>query len=161
MDSVVSLHTILLVCWPTLVLFGAFAILFFPSRKNAFSGSGRQHTPLPAPHRSRVDIAKLLFLAMLLFGAVFLIPDAGHLQHKSFFSVAQDSPWTQPFDWPAVWCSAKIIVLSASLLLVLEAILSLMIRTEHPTACVALLVLAVVPALLGCFGFYELIKAVL
>lgn len=161
MDNGVFLQTIFLVCWLTLVLLGAFAILFFPHRKSAFSSCGGEETGALSQHGNRMGVAKLLLLALLLFGVVFLIPDVGQSQHKSFFSVAQDSPWTQPFDWPAVWCSAKIIVLSVSLLLVLEAVLSLMVRTDHPTACVALLVLAVVPTFLGFFGLYELVKAVL
>ena len=113
------------------------------------------------PHRSPVGITKLFLLAALLLGAIFLVPDAGQLQHKSFLSVAWDSPWTQPLDWSAVWCSTKIVVLSACVFLVLEAVLSVMMRTGHPTACMALLVLSIVPASLGCFGFYELIKAFL
>ena len=39
--------------------------------------------------------------------------------------------------------------------------LSLMMQSEHHAICVALFLLAILPMLLGLFGFYELVKAVL
>lgn len=161
MDNDVSLHAMHLNCWPAVVLLAAFAGLFFPYRKKNLFGRDPKESEAPAQQRSRGDIARLFLLAALLLGAVFLIPDAGQLQHKSFFSVALDSPWSQPLDWAAVWCSAKIIGLSVSVLLVLEAILALMMRAEYPAVCMALFGLSVAPALLGFFGFYELFKAIL
>lgn len=161
MDNDVSLHAMHLNSWPALILLGAFVGLFFPFRRDALFGRDPGETIAPAQRRSRRDIARLFLLAALLLGVVFLIPDAGQLQHRSFFSVARESSWTQPFDWPAIWCSAKIIVLSVAVLLVLEAILALMMRAEYPAVCMALLALSVVPTLLGFFGFYELVKAVL
>lgn len=161
MDSGVSAHTLILVCWPTLVLLGVFAILFFPLRRDAFFGSGQRHAGGPMQNRNFIGVTKLLLLGALLLGAVFLIPDSGQLQHRSFISVAQDSPWSHLFDWPAAWCSAKIIGLSVSAILILEAILKAMMHSAHQTACMVLLVLAIVPMLLGFFGLYEFVKAVL
>jgi hypothetical protein len=158
MDSGVSAHMLLLVCWPTIAFLGAFGVLFISMRQNAkaHNRDGR----LQAQQRHFLGATKLLLVGVLLLGAVFLIPDAGQAEHRSFFSVAQDSFWGHLFEWPAAWCSAKIIVLSVSGLLILEAILSLAMHTEHRIACTALLVLAVVPVLLGCFGFYQFVKAV-
>lgn len=96
-----------------------------------------------------------------MLGVVFLIPDGGQLEHRSFFSVAQHSVWGQLFEWPAAWCSAKIIVLSISALLIVEASLTLAMRAQFRLACMALLCLAVGALALGTFGFYELAKAVL
>lgn len=112
-------------------------------------------------NRELTGAAKFFWVGVLLLLFVLLVPDAGRVNHRSFFAVAQSSPWSQFFDWAAAWCSAKIILLSLSMLLVLDAFLSLMIRTEHQIACVLLLLLAIVPVLLGVFGFYELAKALL
>ena len=105
--------------------------------------------------------ARFFWIGVVLLLVVFLVPDAGQLDHRSFFAVARSSAWSQLFDWAAAWCSVKIILLSFSVLLVLDAFLSLMIRSEHQIACVLLFILAIVPAALGLFGFYELAKAVL
>jgi hypothetical protein len=107
------------------------------------------------------NVVKFLLLGVLLLGVVFLIPDAGQLEHRSFFSVARQSVWGRLFEWPAVWCSAKIIILSISSLLILEAGLTLAMRVEHKMTCTALLLLAMLALLLGSFGFFELLKAVL
>lgn len=107
------------------------------------------------------NVAKFLLLGVLLLGVVFLIPDAGRLEHTSFFSVAQHSLWGRLFEWPAAWCSAKIIVLSISALLIVEACLTVAMRVGYPMACMALLFLAILALGLGTFGFYELAKALL
>ena len=154
MDTTVSPHTLLLVCWPTVALLGAFAVLFMVRQGSGpgFDGRARQDDFIGA--------AKLVFLGMILLGAVFLIPDAGHVEHRSFFAVAQESFWGRLFEWPAAWCSAKIIALSISALLIVEALLKLAMRARYQIACMALLVLAVFPVLLGVFGFYHFVKAV-
>ena len=111
--------------------------------------------------RYLTDAAKFFGMGVFLLLVIVLVPDAGGAEHKSFFAVAQDSPWSRMFDWAAAWCSAKIILLSLSVFLVLDALLSVMIRGEHQAACVALFILAIFPVLLGFFGIYELVKAVL
>lgn len=111
--------------------------------------------------RQLADAAKFFWIGTFLLLVVFLTPDAGRMEHRSFFAVARSSPWSQLFDWPAAWCSVKIILLSLSVFFVLDAFLSLMIRTEHQIACGLLFIMAIVPVLLGVFGFYELAKAVL
>ena len=154
MDTTVSAHTLLLVCWPTVALLCAFAVLFTVRQGSGpgIDGSTRK--------KEAIGAAKLLFMGVVLLGAVFLIPDAGDAEHRSFFAVAQESIWGRLFEWPAAWCSAKIIVLSISALLVVEAMLKLAMRAQLQMACTALLVLAVFPVLLGVFGFYQFVKAV-
>jgi len=112
-------------------------------------------------NRDLTGAPKFFWVGIFLLLVVFLAPDAGRLDHRSFFAVAQSSPWSQLFDWAAAWCSVKIILLSLSLFLVLDAFLSLLIRMEHQIACVLLFSFAIVPVVLGVFGLYELIKAVL
>jgi hypothetical protein len=160
MDANVSAHTWLLVCWPTVALLGAFAVLLFSMSQDSGSEIQAPDGSARAQPKNFKGAAKLLVVGVILLGAVFLIPDAGRVEHRSFFAVAQDSFWGHLFEWPAAWCSAKIIVLSVSALLILEALLTLAMRTQHQIACMALLVLAVFPVLLGFFGFYQFVKAV-
>ena len=112
-------------------------------------------------NRDLTGAAKFFWVGVLLLLFVLLVPDAGRLEHKSFFAVAQSSTWSQLFDWAAAWCSAKIILLSLSVFLVLDAFLALMSRTQYQIACMLLFILAIVPVLLGVFGIYELAKALL
>lgn len=112
-------------------------------------------------NRESADAAKFFWLGVFLLLVVFLLPDAGRMEHRSFFAMAQRSAWGQLFEWAAAWCSAKIILLSVSVFLVLDAFLSLMIRTRYQKTCALLFLLAVVPVLVGLFGVYELAKAVL
>ena len=111
--------------------------------------------------RSLTDATRFFALGVFLLLIVFLVPDAGRIEHRSFFAVARDSAWGQPFDWAAAWCSTKIILLSLSAFLVLDAFLSLMVWSEYQTVCILVLILAIFPVLLGFFGIYELVKAVL
>lgn len=116
---------------------------------------------MPTQHSNSTTIVRFLLLGILLLGVVFLIPDAGQLEHRSFFTVAQHSVWGQLFEWPAAWCSTKIIVLSISALLIVEASLTVAMRVGYRMACMALLFLAILALALGTFGFYELAKALL
>lgn len=111
--------------------------------------------------KSCIDLAKFLSLSLLLLGAVFFLPDAGQQQRGSFFIVALQSPWSRPFDWDAVWCSAKIIGLSLSGLLIIDGFLKVALRVGSQIVCRTLFVLTVFPFSLGLFGFYELVKALL
>lgn len=159
MDTGVSAHTLLLVCWPTVALLSAFAVLLFSLRQGAASSSQRDGRAR-AQQKDFISATKFLLLGVILLGAILLIPDAGRVEHRSFFSVAEDSLWGRLFEWSAAWCSLKIIVLSISALLILEAMLTLAMHARHQIACMALLVLAVFPVLLGFFGFYQFVKAV-
>jgi hypothetical protein len=158
MDSGVTARMLLLVCWPTVAFLCAFGVLFISMRQNASAHirDGR----LQEQQRHFLGATKLFLVGVMLMIAVFLIPDAGQAEHRSFFSVAQDSFWGRLFEWPAAWCAVKIIAFSISALLILEAILSLAMHTEHRAACTVLVVLAAAPVLLGVFGFYQFVKAV-
>jgi hypothetical protein len=159
-ETGVSASTLLSVCWPAVALLAAFALLLFSLRQGAGAGSQARDGSVRARPRDFIGAAKLLLLGVILLGVVLLIPDAGRVEHRSFFSVAQDSLWGHLFEWAAAWCSVKIIVLSISALLILDAMLSLAMDAQHQIACMTLLILAIFPLALGCFGFYQFVKAV-
>ena len=104
---------------------------------------------------------KLCATAFILLVVVFVTPDAGQMNHKSFFAVAMRSPWSRFFDWAASWCSVKIIVLSVAVLLAFEAVGGLLLTRKQETAALAVLALYAFSILLLLFGFYELVKAML
>jgi hypothetical protein len=98
---------------------------------------------------------------VILLGIVFLTPDAGRTSHHSFFAVAIDSVWGRLFDWAAAWCSVKIILLSAAILLVIGAVGNGLMNRWNGLLGLALLATMIFPVMLGLFGIYELVKALL
>ena len=107
------------------------------------------------------DTVRLCLFGGFALAIVFLAPDAGHEQHRSFLAVALDSLWSRFADWPAAWCSVKILLLGACALLVLDAVGNLAIRLRMEFLGLGLLCLGIVPVLLLIFGSYELVKALL
>jgi hypothetical protein len=108
-----------------------------------------------------VDMTKVLGFVAVLLAVIFLLPNAGHDRNQTFFAVAIHSLWGKWFEWAAMWCSAKIILLSAAILLAIDAVGTLLVRTGKELIGVVLLTSIVIPVLLFLFGAYELLKAVL
>ena len=71
------------------------------------------------------------------------------------------STWRQLYDWPAAWCSVKIILLSLGLLLVIDATESFLALVRFKSVALFVLYLQVIPALGILAGSYYLIKALL
>ena len=107
------------------------------------------------------DTIRLFLIGGCVLATVFLAPDAGHEHHRSFLAVALDSLWSRFADWPAAWCSMKILLLGTGVLLVLDAAGNLAIRLRMEFLGLGLLCLGIVPVLLLIFGSYELVKALL
>jgi hypothetical protein len=107
------------------------------------------------------NTVRLCLIGGCVLAIVFLTPNAGHEQHRSFLAVARDSLWSQFADWPAAWCSVKILLLGTGALLVLDAMGNLMIRLKQEVLGLGLFCLGLVPVLLLIFGSYELVKALL
>ncbi len=91
---------------------------------------------------------------------VFLSPHAGYLNGESFFRVACSSPWERWGDWPAAWCSMKIILLSAGVFLVLCALAGWLGLSFRKMPGKLLLTLTSAPIVGFWLGLYCLIKAV-
>lgn len=108
-----------------------------------------------------MDTAKVLGFVAVLLAVIFLLPNAGHEKNQTFFAVAIHSLWGRWFEWAAAWCSAKIILLSFAVLLAIDAIGTLLVRTGKELIGVVLLTSILIPMLLFLFGTYELVKAVL
>ena len=92
---------------------------------------------------------------------VFLAPDAGYVTGRSFFNVAEASPWDRWWDWAAAWCSVKIILLSVGAGSVLAAVAVLLRLLHRESLAMAVLLLMVAPLAGICAGVFFLVKAVL
>jgi hypothetical protein len=104
---------------------------------------------------------RLCLIGGLMIAFVFLTPDVGHQDHKSFFAVASASTWGQFGELPLAWCSLKIVLLGIGVVLVLAAPLRLANRKMAEILALLFLTLAIMAVLLSWFGVYELAKAVL
>lgn len=104
---------------------------------------------------------RLCLIGAFFLAIVFLAPDAGQAEHQSFFAVAHHCTWSRFWEWAAAWCSMKIIFLSMGVMVILDALAHLFIRSQNQIAELMTLTLAIFPALLLLFGLYDLVKAVL
>jgi hypothetical protein len=106
-------------------------------------------------------ILVLYFTGLYLLAVVFLSPHAGYREGRSFFIVAQSSPWNQWWDWPAAWCSVKIILLSTGAFSVLAALWMLLKILNRQSLARMIRFLSAAPGLGVLIGIYYLVKALL
>ena len=103
----------------------------------------------------------LYALGFCLLAIVVLAPDAGHVAGRSFFKVAEASPWDRWWDWAAAWCSVKIILLSLGAGSLLSALAILLKLLHRHSLAHAVFMLAAVFFSAFCMGAFFLVKAVL
>jgi len=113
---------------------------------------------MPQPQRTEYKYA-LRFLALGLsgLGLVLLTPPAGL---KSVFAMAMASVWEKAGDWPAAWCSFKIMLLSTSGLFLVIAIQEMLVALNRSLLAKLFLGLFLFPLLGFLAGFYWLLKSV-
>jgi hypothetical protein len=102
----------------------------------------------------------LTLIGVGLLSFAIYAPDAGR-HPGAFFSVAMQTTWQHLLDWPAVWCSVKIILLSLGLFLLIESTGTFLAVKKYKSLAVSVFFLQVLPCaglLLG--GFY-LVKSLL
>ena len=95
-----------------------------------------------------------------LLALAILLPHAGHNDGKTFLEIAVASPWTRWWDWPAVWCSLKLILLMIGAVLLMSACGMALQMFHRRWAARVFFALAGLSAF-GCWGgAYLLLKAV-
>jgi len=104
---------------------------------------------------------RLVAIGILLLAVIFIVPDVGATEHKSIFAVAMQSHWGQHLDWESAWCSVKIILLGLAALAFVKAVLGLLLDRDFKGSDMAVFISAILPLLVGFFGVYGLIKAIL
>ena len=107
------------------------------------------------------NAVRLLAISLLLFVVVFFAPDAGDQNAKSFFAIAKGSVWGGFGNWPAAWCSVKIILLCLGTILFLNALGRFAEILKRETLSLVIAISALVPTLGLLLGCYYLVKAVL
>jgi hypothetical protein len=107
------------------------------------------------------QISFFCIAGLLLLVVVFFAPDTTNRPGLGFFKTAKMSTWHALFDWPAAWCSVKIILLSIGLFLVIDAIGSLLALIRFKSLALSVFLLHIVPAAGILFGSYYLLKALL
>jgi len=79
---------------------------------------------------------------------------------KSVLAVAEASSWQKLCDWPATWCSLKIMLLSVSGLLMTISIQEFLAAFHRSNLAKCLLLLFVFPILGMLAGFYFFLKSI-
>jgi hypothetical protein len=99
---------------------------------------------------------------MVLLGIVLLVPPVARIHGLSFWVVARESLWSTWGDWPAAWCSLKIIFLSGVLFCVVRIADELMMifRRDYLSANLFLVLMAA-PSIVFLLGTFYLLKALL
>lgn len=102
-----------------------------------------------------------MILGFFLMALALLTPNANEPYSGSFFQTAQVSTWQNLFDWPAAWCSVKIILLSVGLFLVIDSVGTALALIHLKSLALSVFFLHIVPSLGFLTGAYFLIKALL
>src|SRR5271154_5880549 len=97
-------------------------------------------------------VMRPLLTGLFLLGMVFLTPDAAQHAGQSLFAVARTSAWRHLGDWPAAWCSLKIILLGISGLLLAFSVEEFLIICRRKTLATLFLVSFIVPLPIFCAG---------
>jgi hypothetical protein len=106
------------------------------------------------------QVSLLSLTGMGLLGIALFAPDAGR-HPGSFFSIATQTTWRNLLDWPAAWCSLKIILSSIGLFLVIESAGTVLSVRKRKSLALSVFFMQVVPCLgFLCGGFY-LVKSLL
>ena len=96
-----------------------------------------------------------------LLGLTLFAPDAGHHWGLGFIQVLRRISWDQPFDWPAVWCSVKILILCLGLGLLIEGLAIWLMKRGFELMSFLVCFLHLMPLLGSLAGGYYLIKSLL
>ena len=108
-----------------------------------------------------LEAGRVGLMGVLLLAIVVLVPDAGDPVNKSFFRIAFESSWRSPGDFAAAWCSLKILLLSAGVILLTDSLSKVMEAFRREALAVTAFFAALVPSLGLVVGAYELVKALL
>lgn len=101
-----------------------------------------------------------------LWGAGLLLvglyaPYVGQAEGKSFFTQARDSSWHNLGDWPAAWCSIKLILMTLGIACLIDCLARVTLIYRRETFSWVLSFLNLVPGLGLFLGIYYLVKALL
>jgi len=107
------------------------------------------------------EICFVSFTGFILLAIVFLVPDGSGHPAAAFFETARGTTWGSWLDWPAAWCSVKLILFSASLFLLIDSFGTLLLVLNRRQLAGKVFILIAVPFMGFFVGGYYLVKALL
>jgi hypothetical protein len=107
------------------------------------------------------EVLLVSLAGLILLGIVFLVPDGSGNPASLFFKTASHTRWGNWLDWPAVWCSVKLILFSASLFLLIDSFGTLLLVLNRRRLAGKVFILIGLPFLGFFVGGYYLVKALL
>ena len=105
-------------------------------------------------------IALALAVSFCLFTLVFATPNDAPGPSWAFVQVARATSWHRLLDWPAAWCSLKILLCSVAMFLTFDALGTILIRLKRKTLAEVFFVSAVLPLVGFLVGDYYLVGKV-
>jgi len=96
------------------------------------------------------EIFLVSFAGFVLLTIVFLVPNGNGNPARAFFDTASRTTWEHWLDWPAVWCSVKLILFSTSLFLLIDSFGTLLLVLNRRRLAGKVFVLIALPFL----GFF-------
>ena len=106
-----------------------------------------------------LELFLLLLLAALLLAVVYDTTDATRRDGLSLLTAAQQSGWHTSMNWPAAWCSVKIILLAFAFFFALLAMCRLM-KVWLPAVADCLILPLICFPLIGVWiGLFYLLRA--
>jgi len=115
-------------------------------------------------NKARVKLAEVSLVSLagfVLLGIVFLTPNGGAGSSRPFFRILLETSWGHLLDWPAVWCSLKLLIFSASLFLLIDSLGTLLLVLNRRHLAGKVFVLIVLPFFGLIAGTYYLVKSLL
>ncbi|HEV2695242.1 MAG TPA: hypothetical protein VG347_20280 [Verrucomicrobiae bacterium] len=107
------------------------------------------------------EVAVVSFAGFILLGIVFLAPNGSGDPASAFFRTASGTEWRHWLDWPAAWCSVKLILLSASLFLLIDSFRTLLLVLNRRRLAGKVFVFIALPFMGFFVGGYYLVKSLL
>jgi len=104
-------------------------------------------------------VTLLCLIGLWLVAVVFLLPNGGKVAGKSFLEGALATNWRNWGDWPAVWCSLKMILLSLGVFAIFISVGIFLMVFERINLARLILLSTVAPGLGFLIGLFYLVKA--
>jgi hypothetical protein len=107
------------------------------------------------------EVGLVSLAGLILLGIVFFAPNGNGEPATAFYQAAFNTTWRDLWEWPAAWCSVKIILLSVSLFLLIDSFGTLLLVMNRRRLAGKVFFFILLPLAGFCVGGYYLIKSVL
>jgi len=107
------------------------------------------------------EVSLVGLAGFILLGIVFFSPNGNGESAATFYRTAFNTTWRNLLDWPAAWCSFKLILLSLGLILLIDSFGTLLLVLNRRRLAGKVFIFIVLP-FTGLFvGSYYLVKSLL